>query len=289
MDRIKPSVVSMLIGVGFSMALGMGAGPAGATISSITPSNGSTLTGTSQTFSWTGTGNTNYWLYVGTTTGAKNILDTGSLGTATSSTVNGLPTNGSTVYLRLWYLESGSWKFTDYTYTAFTTGGGGGGGTSGGLSAFPPWSQILPAAQRFVLVMPTTANPTGEAVLDKETGLVWQRLVTLSTDLDNAIGYCALLELGGRKGWHLPTLEQLASLVDRSNSSPALPTGHPFQGVDGGYFWTTTTVSSDPNYKWIMDFSQGQTLGLLKYSGTYGAWCVRGGQAFDGNTHNTLH
>lgn len=38
------------------------------------------------------------------------------------------------------------------------------------LDEIPPaWSQKLPAAQRFVLVL------DGEAVLDKETGLVWER------------------------------------------------------------------------------------------------------------------
>ena len=39
----------------------------------------------------------------------------------------------------------------------------------------PTWDQVLPAAQRFKLVMPTAANPAGEAVLDKETGLVWEQ------------------------------------------------------------------------------------------------------------------
>ncbi len=82
-------------------------GTAWAGINSITPPDGSTLTGTSQTLSWTGTGVLEYWVYVGTTVGAKDIYNSGSLGTATSTTVNGLPTDGSTVYLRLWHREAG--------------------------------------------------------------------------------------------------------------------------------------------------------------------------------------
>jgi hypothetical protein len=30
-----------------------------------------------------------------------------------------LPTDGRTLYVRLWSLVSGAWQFNDYTYTAF--------------------------------------------------------------------------------------------------------------------------------------------------------------------------
>ena len=44
------------------------------------------------------------------------------------------------------------------------------GSTMKTLDEIPPaWSQKLSAAQRFVLVL------DGEAVLDKETGLVWEK------------------------------------------------------------------------------------------------------------------
>ena len=126
MYRMKPSVVRMLAGVAISVVLALGAGPARAAgVSSITPSDGSTLTGASQTFAWTGTGVLEYWLYVGTSVGAKDIYNSGSLGTATSTPVTGLPTDGSTVYVRLWHREAGGWLSTYFTYTAFTAGGGG--------------------------------------------------------------------------------------------------------------------------------------------------------------------
>jgi hypothetical protein len=118
MYRIKPSVMSILAVVALSVAVG--GGTANAAITSIDPPNGSTLTGASQTFSWTGTGVTEWWLYVGTSVGAKDIDNSGSLGTATSHTVNGLPTDGSTVHVRLWYRIGGSWSKTDFTYTAST-------------------------------------------------------------------------------------------------------------------------------------------------------------------------
>jgi serine protease len=83
-----------------------------------TPTPGSKLASSTVTFSWNaGSGATSYWLEVGTSVGAHN-LNTGSNTTALSATVSGLPTNGSTIYVRLWTLLSGAWQYTDYTYTA---------------------------------------------------------------------------------------------------------------------------------------------------------------------------
>ena len=64
----------------------------------------------------TGTGVSQYWLYVGTTgAGSNNILDV-SNGTSIGRTVSGLPTSG-TIYVRLWSLIGSSWQYADYTYT----------------------------------------------------------------------------------------------------------------------------------------------------------------------------
>jgi hypothetical protein len=84
----------------------------------ISPAPGSTLAGASVPFSWTtGTGALQYWLYVGTSVGASNIWNQDQ-GTATSRTVTGLPTDGSTVYTRLWTRFTSGWQFNDYTHTA---------------------------------------------------------------------------------------------------------------------------------------------------------------------------
>jgi hypothetical protein len=90
------------------------------------PAPGSTLTGSSVTFSWSanGTSLSEWWMYVGSSVGANNIYDSGSLGTSTSKTVSGLPTNGSTVYVRLYYKVGSSWPYVDAQYTAYDPGGG---------------------------------------------------------------------------------------------------------------------------------------------------------------------
>ncbi len=85
-----------------------------------TPAPGSTLTGSSVTFTWTAAvGASAYWLDVGTVQGQGNIA-AGQLATSvTNETVSGIPTNGSTIYVRLWTQISGTWSYHDYTYTAF--------------------------------------------------------------------------------------------------------------------------------------------------------------------------
>jgi hypothetical protein len=90
--------------------------PAPATLSAPTP--GSQLAGSSATFSWTpGTGVTAYELWLGSTgVNTNNLYNSGSM-TGTSVNVTNLPTNGVTIYIRLWSFISGLWQPTDYKIT----------------------------------------------------------------------------------------------------------------------------------------------------------------------------
>ena len=138
----------------------------------------------------------------------------------------------------------------------------------------PTWSQKLDASERFELVL------DGEAVLDKETGLVWERSPDTTTRTwTHAIGYCYNKTVGGRKGWRLPTIEELTSLVDSSQSNPALPNGHPFSNVLSGYYRSSTSYSSSG--AWSVRFASGSVQGNDKSSLLY-VWCVRGGHGYDG-------
>src|SRR6266850_4969907 len=57
----------------------------------------------------------------------------------------------------------------------------------------------------------------GAAVRDNETGLVWERSLVVTTQTwASALGRCANLSSGGRKGWRLPSFAELSSLVDPS-------------------------------------------------------------------------
>jgi hypothetical protein len=83
------------------------------------PVQGSTFTGASVTFTWTAaTGATDYELFVGSTgPGSYNLYYSGDK-TVTSLAVNGLPTNGETIYARLYTNFNGALEYVDYTFTA---------------------------------------------------------------------------------------------------------------------------------------------------------------------------
>ena len=85
----------------------------------ISPAPGSTLTGSTATFGWTtGGGVTKYEFLLGTTGPGSDNLDYLASATALSSgLVSDIPTNGMTLYARLYSLIGGVWQHTDYTYT----------------------------------------------------------------------------------------------------------------------------------------------------------------------------
>ena len=123
-----------------------------------TPTPGSTLTGSTVTFDWTaGAGATAYWLDVGNTAGGNNYFSSGSLGNALTVTVNGLPTDGSTVYATLYSLIGGAWSGNSYTYTALNATGGLAamqtpvpGSTLSGTTATFTWSSDASATAYWV-------------------------------------------------------------------------------------------------------------------------------------------
>jgi hypothetical protein len=111
----------------------------------ISPSGGSTFSGTSQLFTWNaGSGVTEYALRIGSTGVGSTNLYNGLVTAAMSTSVSGLPTNGETVFVRLYSLTGGIWLFNDYTYTAFTetpaTLTGPNPGTLGGSSQLFTWN-----------------------------------------------------------------------------------------------------------------------------------------------------
>lgn len=90
--------------------------PTSATMTS--PSPGTTLSGSTVTFTWTsGVGETGYAMWIGTSQGTSNVYGTGVFN-STSRTVTGLPTNGEGLWVRLFTSFNGTLAHTDYQYTA---------------------------------------------------------------------------------------------------------------------------------------------------------------------------
>src|SRR3989441_208036 len=153
-----------------------------------------------------------------------------------------------------------------------------GGGDQSGLP--PTWDKVLPAdnnvdpcnSSRFKCVM------GGAAVRDNETGLVWEKEPSPTLQIwPNARGFCATKTVGGRKGWRLSSIEELASLIDPSVPSPGptLPPGHPFLNVQQDAYWAATTDANISTNAWGGDFNNGSVNAFIK-TFTLLVWCVRG-------------
>jgi hypothetical protein len=78
---------------------------------------------------------TEWWLYVGSSLGGTEFHDSGSLGSNVSATVGGLPEDGSTLWVRLWYLTD-DWYSVDFTYEAAAGSTDGGTADSSDTGSF---------------------------------------------------------------------------------------------------------------------------------------------------------
>ena len=83
----------------------------------ITPTNGATNVNLAQAIQWTSVANAQaYYLYVGSSLGAKDLLNSGEL-SGTSYVAFNLPL-GQLLYARLWTKVAGGWGYVDITFTA---------------------------------------------------------------------------------------------------------------------------------------------------------------------------
>ena len=147
------------------------------------------------------------------------------------------------------------------------------------------WNKkIINAQERFSVL----SEFNNEAVLDRETGLVWERTPsTQPVQWPNARLVCAQKGVGGRGGWRLPAFNELSSLVDPAVHNigvPQLASGHPFQQVQPASYWSDTQFADEPGFALVIDFQfNAATPGQVRVNdantagGLYRVWAVRGG------------
>jgi hypothetical protein len=139
----------------------------------------------------------------------------------------------------------------------------------------PALDRKLPASLRFLVL----TDWNNEAVLDKETGLVWERTMDGGIQWESAQIFCAGQTTGNRRGWRLPSLHELNSLFDPSALAVqgvlALPAGHPFHNFVPGNFWSATIDALNPNAAWMVDFNGGGAVATDLIINGHFVVCVR--------------
>ena len=154
--------------------------------------------------------------------------------------------------------------------------------SAGPYYATPAWDQKLSCSTaancaRFIVL----TDWNNEAVLDRETGLVWEQSPsTLTQNWNFQSQQCITSRTGGKTGWRLPTIQDLMSLFDVTSNS--LPAGHPFSNVQlATQYWSATSFASDGTFAYAVVFNGGLVSGPNKLLNSLPHWCVRGGQPLE--------
>lgn len=120
---------------------------------------------------------------------------------------------------------------------------------------------------------------TNETVTDNNLGLMWEDDSEASTQTmywTSAINYCENKTPGGYSDWRLPNYRELATLVDRGQSNPAI--NNTFIYKASGYYWSSTLFPDITSSEFfVINFSDG----TLLYNGNsfnYYVRCVSGRQ-----------
>ena len=127
-------------------------------------------------------------------------------------------------------------------------------------------------------------------VNDKLSGLVWLKnaacfsasnwTAALASANQLANGACGLSDGSTVGQWRLPSSGELESLVDVSQSNPALSINHPFSNV-GTTYWTSTTYRGVTSEAWVIRFTDGRYIndgvGNLKSTSLNLVWAVKSG------------
>jgi hypothetical protein len=121
-----------------------------------------------------------------------------------------------------------------------------------------------------------------DCVTDTLAGLIWARDANLpgsQKTWQEALSFANSRTLCGYSDWRLPNRKELMSLVDRSQSGPALPSGHPFDNVLSDFYWSSTTNGNDTETAWSVYMYGGNVQEYNKAAEAY-LWPVRGGRFF---------
>ena len=97
-------------------------------------------------------------------------------------------------------------------------------------------------------------------VTDTATGLMWQQETADPRNWEAALSYCENLSLAGYSDWRLPTIKELASIVDLSRYNPAIDTNY-FPNTVSSRYWSSTTNARYTDCAWQVNFDD--------YSGDY--------------------
>jgi hypothetical protein len=98
-----------------------------------------------------------------------------------------------------------------------------------------------------------------KAVFDMTKNLMWQddEEVVYQEDITMAKVYCETLILNGYTDWYLPSIKQLQSIIDISNTQGYIK--KEFRYYKAEKYWSNTPYIEDKTLYWYVDFENGRS------------------------------
>jgi hypothetical protein len=120
---------------------------------------------------------------------------------------------------------------------------------------------------------------SADEVQDNYTGLIWQRTGNSSglISWDQAVTYCSSLTIGGNT-WRLPSVRELATLVDEAQVAPAINrTMFPstqYGARSNNWYWASHAQRNSTTAWWGLNYDDGFTGFNAGASGAWNYWTV---------------
>jgi len=111
-------------------------------------------------------------------------------------------------------------------------------------------------------------SKNGDVVTDNINRLLWQDSLNTKVDkhsLSDADAYCDNLSLGGlTSGWRIPTVKELASLIDVEAYDPAIDGNFTSTAYNDGYWTSESQANGSATNQWDINFKDGE----INFGGT---------------------
>ena len=142
------------------------------------------------------------------------------------------------------------------------------------------WSETLNFELSDITVARFTDNGDG-TVTDLKTMLMWFKDASVLEGYMymEAVDACTMYPIwsfAGYDDWRLPSMPELMSLIDKSQSDPALPPDNPFVNVQERY-WSTHEFGSYKDWHYVMNMDSGDWQFAWDYIEIISGWPVRSG------------
>lgn len=141
---------------------------------------------------------------------------------------------------------------------------------SWGLNFIIGWANVYPEESRCYVravrgekseSISYTSNENKDTVTDNNSGLMWQQdgFASDYKTWAEALKYCENLTLGGFSDWRMPTVKEIMSLVDYSQSKEPVINTNYFTNTMPLFYWSSTTADYEdlPRHAWGVDFGDG--------------------------------